>query len=97
MSIDYNVQLQWSKDKTAWSRPLLLKFHTKNPDRWAKRQKIMKYKVKRIETLSKVVEIEAENEEEALSDAECNYDTSEDEYVLTSEDYEGVKFEIVIE
>lgn len=57
----------------------------------------MKYKVKITETLEKVVEIDADNEREALTIAECNYRAAKDDYILTADDYSGVDFQVVEE
>lgn len=55
----------------------------------------MKYKVKITETLEKVVEIDADNEREALTIAECNYRAAKDDYILTAENFTDTDFEVL--
>ena len=55
------------------------------------------FKIKIIETLEKVVEIEALNRKEALENAQRNYSAAESEYVLTADDYSDVDFQVVEE
>lgn len=50
----------------------------------------MKYRYKIIETLSRVVEIEAENDEQAWEKLENIYYNSD--VILSSDDFEGVEF-----
>lgn len=57
----------------------------------------MKYKVKITETLEKIVEIDANNEHEALITADCNYRAAKDDYILTAENYTNTVFEVVKE
>lgn len=50
----------------------------------------MKYKIKVIETLSKIVEVEADSEDaafEKIQDMHANED-----FVLSADDFEGVEF-----
>lgn len=47
----------------------------------------MKYKVKIIETLSRIVEVEAENKDEAWEKVDAQWDASE--IVLDAEDFDG--------
>ena len=57
----------------------------------------MTFKVRITETLEKVVEIDANNEREALQIADCNYRSAQDEYILTSDNFTDTKFEVVKE
>ena len=56
----------------------------------------MKYNVEIKETLSTIVEVEADSEEEALSIAQKNYETElTDNYVLTADDWVDTEISIV--
>lgn len=57
----------------------------------------MKHKVRIVETLSRVVEIESYNEKEALMSANSSYADCEDGFVLSYDDFTEVKFSIVKE
>lgn len=57
----------------------------------------MIYKVQITETLEKTVEIEANNEHEALVMADCNYRAAKDGYVLDAENFTNVDFKVVKE
>ncbi len=52
----------------------------------------MKYKVEIIETLSRLIDVEAETEAEALAEAEIRYDCEVE--VLDSSDFRSVDFKI---
>jgi len=51
-----------------------------------------KYKIEITETLSRIVEIEAENEDLAILKARADYEACE--YMLDSDDYVGTDIEI---
>ena len=55
------------------------------------------YKIRIIETLEKVVFVEAETEREALQLTDDNYRAAQDEYVLDAENFTGVDFKVVQE
>lgn len=57
----------------------------------------MTFKVRITEILEKTVEIEANNEHEALQIADCNYRSAQDDYILTSDDFTDTKLEVVKE
>lgn len=57
----------------------------------------MIYKVRIVETLEKTVEIEANNEHEALVIADDNYWGAQDAYVLDAENFTNVDFKVVKE
>ena len=59
------------------------------------KQNNMKYKVRIIETLSRVVEVEAEDDMDALNTVEDMYCDSQ--IVLDSEDFDFVDYEIEVE
>ena len=50
------------------------------------------FKIRIIETLEKVVIIEAENTYEALQICEKKYKAAEDDFILTSSNYSGTEF-----
>lgn len=52
------------------------------------------FKVRITETLSKVVEVEAETVKEAVSTVNENYIKAEPNYTLDYNDYQGVEMEI---
>lgn len=54
---------------------------------------VMKYKVKVIETLSRIVEVEASNSDEAWDKVEAQWKSSE--IVLDGDDYEGHEIYVV--
>ena len=54
----------------------------------------MTFKVQITETLEKTVEIEANNEHEALVMADCNYRAAKDGYVLDAENFTNVDFKV---
>lgn len=54
----------------------------------------MTFKVHITETLEKTVEIEANNEHEALIMADCNYRDAKDGYVLDAENFTNVDFKV---
>ena len=56
---------------------------------------MQKYKVKITETLTKVIEIDADSEYEALQIADNNYRKADDEYILTSDNFDTCSMEIV--
>lgn len=55
----------------------------------------MTFKVQITETLEKTVEIEANNEHEALVMADCNYRAAKDGYVLDAENFTNVDFKVL--
>jgi hypothetical protein len=57
----------------------------------------MTFKVQITETLEKTVEIEANNEHEALVMADCNYRAAKDGYVLDADNFTNVDFKVVKE
>jgi hypothetical protein len=57
----------------------------------------MTFKVQITETLEKTVEIEANNEQEALVMADCNYRAAKDGCVLDAENFTNVDFKVVKE
>ena len=57
----------------------------------------MEYKVRVTETLEKIVTINALNIKRALEKAQEKYDEAEDDFILTSDDYTGVNFEVIKE
>lgn len=56
----------------------------------------MKYKIEIIETLKKIVEVEAETPQEARKIVRKRYYDAEDDYVLTDANYIETEFEIQI-
>jgi hypothetical protein len=52
------------------------------------------YTVKITETLTKLIHIQADSEEEALQTVIHNYNCAEDGYVLSSNNFDGVDFEV---
>lgn len=54
----------------------------------------MKYKVTLTETLEKEVFVEADSYEDAYNQAVCNYNSADDDYVLTDSDYKGVEYKV---
>lgn len=52
----------------------------------------MIYRIEITETLSKIVEIEADSFNEALNKAKENYAESFDEYVLSADDWQDTEF-----
>ena len=55
----------------------------------------MTFKVQITETLEKTVELEANNEHEALVMADCNYRAAQDDYVLDAENFTNVDFKVL--
>ena len=53
----------------------------------------MKYKVEIIEVLSRVVEVEANNEEEAINEVEEQY--YNEVHVLSADDYKETSYKVV--
>ena len=62
-----------------------------------KKKKKMTFKVQITETLEKTVEIEANNEHEALVMADCNYRAAKDGYVPDAKNFTNVDFKVVKE
>ena len=57
----------------------------------------MEYKVRVTETLEKIVTINTLNIKKALEKAQEKYDEGEDDFILTSDNYTGVNFEVIKE
>ena len=53
------------------------------------------YKIKIIETLEKIVEVGAIDKKDALEIAQEKYTATEDNFILSADDYSGVKFQVV--
>lgn len=52
------------------------------------------YKIKIIETLEKVVTVNALDKKNALETAQEKYTAAEDDFILTADDYSGVDFKV---
>ena len=57
----------------------------------------MEYKVRVTETLEKIVTINALNIKKALEKAQEKYDEGEDDFILSSDNYTSVNFEVIKE
>ena len=55
------------------------------------------FKVRITETLEKVVEIKADDKQNALEIAHEKYTAAEDNFILSADDYSGVDFKVVEE
>ena len=53
------------------------------------------YKIKIIETLEKIVEVGAIDKKDALETAQEKYTATEDNFILSADDYSGVEFQVV--
>ena len=56
----------------------------------------MKYKVKIIETLKKIIEVDAESAAAAKQIVNDRYRNAEDEYILTDANYYDTEFEVLL-
>lgn len=54
----------------------------------------MKFDILIREILEKTVEVEADTPEDALSKTEIKYHSSDDNYILSAEDYVDTQFEV---
>ena len=55
------------------------------------------YKIRIVETLEKVVEVEAVDRKNALEITHEKYTAAEDDFILSADDYLGVEFQVVEE
>lgn len=55
------------------------------------------YKIRIVETLEKIVEVGAIDKKNALEIAHEKYTATEDDLILSADDYSGVEFQVVEE